>query len=136
MSDAYEKQLKISSLTQDVPYQLVASKSMAILKPILRPIPMKGKKKLKRIEFVRSYIPPLLPEDSPPPPNLYFSKKPRISAFKPYNFEDYKENLRNSPKKLGGLGPSSIGTDDWSQKFKKVRIMKEYSKSVRELNIN
>ncbi|CAG9313132.1 unnamed protein product [Blepharisma stoltei] len=68
--------------------------------------------------------------------SLYFSRKPRFVDFKPYGLEDFKKISQKNCKMLGGLGPVNVGRDDWIKSTKKMKIVRDYSKSVRDLNIN
>ncbi|CAG9330675.1 unnamed protein product [Blepharisma stoltei] len=121
---------------ENVPYQLIASKSATIIKPMAKHIikPLKLPKRPERFVYKKPSVPPLLPEDNPLPPNLYYSKKPRVVEYKPYNIDDYNQNCKKPYILPKGLGPANIGADDWARKFEKERVMKEYSQSVRELN--
>mmetsp|Transcript_27175 Transcript_27175/g.48782 ORF Transcript_27175/g.48782 Transcript_27175/m.48782 type:complete len:245 (+) Transcript_27175:52-786(+) len=50
--------------------------------------------------------------------------------FVPYSIKDYRKMKNSSKKKLGGLGPASIGSIDWEAKAKKMSRMAEYSQKV------
>ena len=93
----------------DIPEQLLASKAASIFKPI-------SKESQKLLEN-----------------NLCNSNKPRTIKFEPYNLRSYKRIQKLSSQKLGGLGPSWIGTEEWNQKMNKQRLRRNYSKSIRNL---
>lgn len=67
--------------------------------------------------------------------SIYFSKKPRYIDFKPYNLGDFNKITPKSYQLLGGLGPVNIGREEWVENTKKCKLAKEYSRSVRELNM-
>ncbi|CAG9310906.1 unnamed protein product [Blepharisma stoltei] len=67
--------------------------------------------------------------------SLYFSRKPRYTDFQPYNLEDFKKINPKNYLMLGGLGPVNVGRDEWVKNTKKAKLVKDYSKSVRDLNI-
>ena len=50
--------------------------------------------------------------------------------FVPYTITDYSFIKPNKYYELGGLGPSSIGTDDWTKRKKISEKRKNYSKKV------
>lgn len=64
-------------------------------------------------------------------PGLVYSKKPRAVDFKPYSIQDYRKIKHIQNVKLGGLGPSYLGTEEWERKMAKTRAMREYSELLR-----
>ena len=68
--------------------------------------------------------------------NLCFSKKPRVIDFKPYSINDYRKIKNFQNAKLGGLGPSYVGTEEWERKMTKKKAMKEYSELVRSQGVS
>jgi len=102
-------------------------------------------KKLRSGSPIELYSPPVEPQiystNSPSPqasdglssstPGLVFSKKPRPVDFKPYSIQDYRKIKHIQNIKLGGLGPSYLGTEEWERKMAKTRAMREYSELLR-----
>jgi hypothetical protein len=64
-------------------------------------------------------------------PGLVYSRKPRPVDFKPYSIQDYRKIKHIQNVKLGGLGPSYLGTEEWERKMAKTRAMREYSDLLR-----
>jgi hypothetical protein len=50
--------------------------------------------------------------------------------YKPYSLKDYIR-LKKTPTKLGGLGPASVGTEQWHREMKKRYRMAEYMKKLK-----
>jgi hypothetical protein len=63
-------------------------------------------------------------------------RKPRTVDFVPYSIKDYNNIKPEGYYELGGLGPSSVGTDDWVKRKEMQERRKEYAKQIVANNSN
>lgn len=69
----------------------------------------------------------VLIEDQQKPSSSFL---PPVEEFKPYTLKDYQNIKPSQYYELGGLGPSSIGSDQWKQKKEVINRRNEYMNQV------
>lgn len=54
-----------------------------------------------------------------------------VEEFKPYTLKDYQNLKPEKYYELGGLGPSTIGTEEWKQKKEVINRRNQYVRQIR-----
>lgn len=63
-------------------------------------------------------------------------RKPKTVDFVPYSIKDYNNIKPEGYYELGGLGPASVGTDDWMKRKEMQERRKDYAKQIMANNSN